>query len=102
MCTSGAGDRQYIRRQALIAPDALSHYRLRYLLRHRLHGELAPQPLRGLVEAVHDRSELRVLRLGGLELLPPPAPDDVGDLRRWCVGQRLEHGAGAPYRDGGV
>src|ERR1700728_3711459 len=86
-CTLRACDRRYIRRN-LIAPDALSHDRLRNLLRHRLHGELAPQPLRGLVEALDDRPELRLLRLGRVELLPPPAPDDGGGLLRRHLGPR--------------
>ena len=62
----------------------------------------APQPVRGLVEAVDARPQLRLLRLGGLELLPPPTPDDVGDLRRRRLGQRHEHRAGTAHRHGGL
>ena len=85
-CACGACDRRYIRRTRLNAADALSHDRLRPLLRRRVHGELAAQPLRALVEALHDRVELRVLRLGRLELLPAAARDDPRRLRGWGLG----------------
>ena len=80
----GRARRQYIRRSQLIGPHALPHLRLRHLLRHRLHGELAHQSVPGGVEAVPARIELRVLRLGRLELLPAARGDHRHRLRRRC------------------
>ncbi len=68
--TQTATGRRYIRRRQPIGSHALPHIRLRHLLCHRLYGELAAQPLSGGMEVVDARAELRVLRLGGMELLP--------------------------------
>ena len=48
--------------------DALPHGRFRGLLLPGLLGPLAPEPTPAAVEAVHDRGELRLLRLVGLAL----------------------------------
>ena len=58
-------------------------------------------PYAGWWKLVHDRAELRVLRLGGLELLPAPAGHHRGAFGGAAVGHRPRRRAEPTDRHGG-
>ena len=62
------GSAQYARTTAVGVDHALSDHRLRHLLRRRLRGELASQPVSDLLEAGHHCAQLLLLQLVGLAL----------------------------------
>ena len=77
-----ATGRQYIRRSALIAPMLFPTIDFAIFFAVAFTVNWLLNPYAGLVEARHDRAQLRLLRLGGLELLPAPVGDDGRGLRR--------------------
>src|SRR6266542_4181209 len=63
------------------AGDAVSDHRFRHLLRPRIRGALAPEPGIQAVEALHDRRELRLLRLLGLAVRWSETASPAASLR---------------------
>src|SRR4249920_724469 len=81
--------------------DALPHGRFRGLLLPGLLRPLAPEPTPTAVEAVHDRGELRVLRLVGLALRVAAGGGQHDRPGRRARGREAAGAGAAASRDGG-